>query len=247
MSDTNSAPISNQQPVARLFFVAGTDTEVGKTLVSTGLMKKALIEGLSTVAMKPVAAGAEPSHDGLRNDDAVALMKTSSVKLPYQTVNPICLQLPVSPHIAAQRAKTTISLAQLVGSVRDFDEQTTQVSFRLCEGAGGWLTPINEDETLADVVKALKMPVVLVVGVKLGCLNHAMLTADRIVQDGLELVGWVANFIDPDMRMGEQNVQTLKNKISAPLLGAIPFCSTPEKLEQYVTQLELPNVASNSQ
>ena len=204
----------------KIFFITGTDTHVGKTCVTAGLLQLAKQQGLSCLGLKPVAAGCEDASTGLCNEDALLLQSVSSVQLPYQQINPVALNAAVSPHIAAQKEKRVLSADRLAGFCRS--------SFRLAdltlvEGAGGWRVPINPSETMADLVRILQLPVLLVVGMRLGCLNHALLTTEAICKDGLQLAGWVANVVDPQMMYLEENIQTLQNRIHAPCLGVVPF------------------------
>lgn len=205
------------------FFVTGTDTEVGKTFVSAALLRAANDQGLKTLGLKPVAAGGEESAAGLRNEDALALMDAASVKLPYEQINPVCFKTPASPHIAAAIDSRRTSVSRLAGFCRGAMMQS--YDFGLVEGAGGWRVPINERENLAQLAVTLELPVILVVGLRLGCLNHALLTAEAIRRDGLSLVGWVGNGIDPDMGYPQENIQTLKGALPAPCLGVIPHSS----------------------
>ena len=203
------------------WFIAGTDTGVGKTLASCALLKAAASAGYTTAGMKPVAAGAEITKAVCRNEDALLLLQSSTLQLPYERVNPVCLKHPFSPHLAARREKQLISMDMLITSCRDF--MACGADFILVEGAGGWRVPINDEELLSALPVKLQMPVILVVGMRLGCLNHALLTAEAIRNDGLELAGWVANGIDPDFECRDENIQTLQSKLDAPLLADIPW------------------------
>lgn len=203
------------------FFIAGTDTDVGKTLIATGLLLAAKARGLSTLAIKPIAAGCEDTAEGLRNDDALQLQRAMSLQLPYEQVNPVALQPAIAPHIAAEQAGRRLRVSQLEGYCRGALMQRADLA--LIEGAGGWRVPLNRTETLADLAKALNVPVILVVGVKLGCINHALLTAEALAHDGVQLAGWVASQIEPDMPCYEQNINTLKALIHAPCLGVVPY------------------------
>jgi dethiobiotin synthetase len=206
---------------AKRFFIAGTDTGVGKTTVSCALLAAARARGLSTLALKPVAAGCEQTPEGLRNDDALALMAEMTLKLSYDEVNPVALPAPLSPHLAARLAGRRITIQQLAGYCRGALMQ--KADFGLVEGAGGWRVPVSERELLSELPKQLGLPVILVVGVRLGCLNHAILTVEAIVKDGVRLAGWVANVIDPDMAAVEDNIETLRSMLSAPCLGVLPW------------------------
>lgn len=206
---------------AKRFFIAGTDTGVGKTTVSCALLAAARARGLSTLALKPVAAGCEQTPEGLRNEDALALMAEMTLKLSYDEVNPVALPAPLSPHLAARQAGRRLTIQQLAGYSRG--ALMHKADFGLVEGAGGWRVPVSERELLSELPKQLGLPVILVVGIRLGCLNHAILTVEAIVKDGLRLAGWVANVIDPDMLAVEDNVETLRSMLSAPCLGVLPW------------------------
>ena len=211
------------------YFVAGTDTGVGKTLVSVALLQAANAKGLSTAALKPIAAGCEYSPEGLRNEDALMLQQAMSVELAYEQVNPVALEPPMAPHVAAGQVNKRITADRLAGFCRGVLMQRTD--FVVVEGAGGWRVPLNERETLAALPKLLNLPVVLVVGMRLGCLNHALLTAEAIARDGLPLAGWIANTIDPEMPALEECIQTLEQTLPAPLLGHIPFLNNPDEID----------------
>jgi dethiobiotin synthetase len=177
------------------FFVTGTDTGVGKTWWTTALLQAAGNLGLRTLGLKPVAAGAALTPAGWRNDDALQLQAASNLKLDYEQVNPICLGPPLSPHLAARQVGVSIEVEPLAVQQRGC---AAQANFCLIEGAGGWLTPLSDRGTLADLASALAAPVILVVGLKLGCLNHAQLSAAAIRAQGLPLAGWIANEIATD-------------------------------------------------
>ncbi len=222
----------------KTFFITGTDTHVGKTSVATGLLKLAQQQGLSSLGLKPVAAGCDEAAEGLRNEDALALMAASSVKLRYEQINPVALKSAVSPHIAAQREKRVLSADRLAGFCRS---NFRVADFTLVEGAGGWRVPINPTETMANLAQVLQLPVILVVAVRLGCLNHALLTLEAIRQDGLPLAGWVANLVDPDMDAQQENIMTLMQKIPAPCLGVVPFLSSADA-DIIASHLTLPEI-----
>ncbi len=210
------------------FFVAGTDTDVGKTLVSSALLYTFHEKGLSTAAIKPIAAGCEKTHQGLRNDDALTLQSAMSAELCYDEVNPVALKPAIAPHIAADKVGAKATVESLAKSCEHVFQKNYDIS--LVEGAGGWRVPLNYDETLADLVKALNIPVVLVVGLKLGCINHSLLTFDAIKNDGLLVSGWVANRIDKDMAVVDENIETLKKRLACPFLGYIPFLNNPSAI-----------------
>ena len=213
----------NNNSAKQSYFVAGTDTDAGKTLISCALLAKAKANGLTTAAVKPVAAGCHETPDGLRNDDALMLMEQCSVPLYYEQVNPVAFAPAIAPHIAAQTLGKRMQVDRLSGFCRGVTMQGAQ--FTLIEGAGGWRVPVNERETLADLAKLLNHPIILVVGMRLGCINHALLTVEAIVNDGLNLAGWVANCVDPNMSVLNANIDTLVQRINAPLLGVVPSLS----------------------
>jgi dethiobiotin synthetase len=190
-------------------FVAGTDTGVGKTFVSAGLAAAAVAEGRRLAVMKPVAAGADETPDGLRNDDALALIAAARSTAPYEDVNPYCLPIAASPHIAAAAAGRRIETDVVLGAARRL---TRAGEWLLVEGAGGWQAPIGARETMADLARALGLPVLLVVGLRLGCLNHAQLTHDAIRRDGLRFAGWIGNVIDPAMPHLDANLDWLRER-----------------------------------
>lgn len=206
------------------FFITGTDTDAGKTFVTVLLLEALKARGVSTLALKPVAAGCEEQDGELRNDDALKLQAAMSVSLPYQQVNPIALKSAIAPHLAAEEEGRRLSVDRLAGLIRGaFMTSSTSADVTLIEGAGGWLVPLNERETLANLVSELQLPVILVVGVRLGCLNHALLTAQAIAAAGLPLAGWVANCIDPNAARIEENIHTLQSMLPAPCLGVVPY------------------------
>ncbi|TBU92907.1 dethiobiotin synthase [Phytopseudomonas dryadis] len=202
------------------FFVTGTDTEVGKTTVAAGLLQAARRAGLSTAAAKPVASGCLATADGLRNDDALALLDECSLALRYDEVNPLAFAPAIAPHLAAREAGVVLDVAVLLAAVQRILHK--QADFTLVEGAGGWRVPLAGREALADLAVALGLPVILVVGVRLGCINHALLTAEAILGDGLPLAGWVANVVDPQTARLQDNLATLLERLPAPCLGQVP-------------------------
>lgn len=211
-------------------FVAGTDTGVGKTWVAVKLLASLAAAGHRVAGMKPVAAGAELTTHGLRNDDALDLGAAGSVRLPYELTNPVCLPDATSPHLAAARAGTAIDLAVIKAA---YDAIQSRSELIIVEGAGGWLAPIGPatvggpDRTMADIARALALPVLLVVGIRLGCLNHAQLTAAAIRRDGLELAGWIANPIDPGFPDADPYIDALAERLACPLLWTAPRVILP--------------------
>jgi len=201
----------------RTWFVTGTDTEVGKTAVSCALLEAARARGLRTAAVKPVAAGCDA--DG-RNGDALQLMACMTEKLAYEQVNLVALQEAIAPHLAARHQGRRLQVDRLAGLCRGV--MSCGAELVLIEGAGGWRVPIGPRETLADLAGELRVPVILVVDMRLGCINHALLTAEAIRRDGLVLAGWVANQCGKRMGCHPENVETLRQMLGAPLLGEVP-------------------------
>lgn len=205
-------------------FVTGTDTDVGKTLVSSALLLRLAQGGYRTLAMKPVAAGAALTEHGLRNDDALQLRAAMNVTgVEYSELNPVCLAPPVAPHLAAEQVNQRLTVRDLTEHFKSLRAAYAH-DLMLVEGAGGWQVPLNEEESLADFVEAIGAKVVLVVGLKLGCLNHTLLTIADLQHRGIEVLGWVANQAQPEaMALQTENVAWLKRRLPIPLLGTIPF------------------------
>ena len=222
--------------MAKAYFVTGTDTSVGKTTVTCALLAAAKAKGLITLALKPVASGCDETPDGLRNSDALALQKAMTVPLSYAEVNPVALVAPMSPHLAAKAAGRRLTLMQISGFCRG--AMLHKADLYLIEGAGGWRVPISDRELLSGLPKQLGLPVILVVGVRLGCINHATLTAEAILKDGVRLAGWVANIIEPDLLDVEGNLQTLMAMMPAPCLGVLPW-APGATTEQHAGHLDL--------
>jgi dethiobiotin synthetase len=204
------------------WFVTGTDTGVGKTLVSRLLLEALKRAGHSAAGMKPVASGCHVTAAGLRSDDALELMQASGAAADYADVNPYALVSACAPHIAAQEMGVAIRLEKILESFRRLQRKSPWV---VVEGVGGWRVPLGERLTMAEVARALDLPVILVVGLRLGCLNHALLTAEAIRRADIPLAGWVANRIDPAMTHVPENIDTLAQEIAAPLLAQIPYQS----------------------
>ncbi|MDA7852199.1 dethiobiotin synthase [Porticoccaceae bacterium] len=216
-------------------FITGTDTDVGKTVVACGFLAAANQQGLRTAAIKPVAAGCELTEQGMTNSDALQLQAAASHQLSYQQINPIALEPAIAPHIAAAEAGVRLSASRLVGYCRGVS--LMPVDLVLIEGAGGWRVPINSRETLADVARELNCAVIVVVAMRLGCLNHALLTMEAIRRDGLQIAGWVANILDEDMPRLEQNIDTLKQCINEPCLGTVPRLDdlSPQRVAEFLS------------
>lgn len=218
------------------FFITGTDTGVGKTLVAAALMKRHAGLGRRVVGMKPVASGSATTPDGFRNDDALLLMEQATVSQPYSRVNPYAFGPPIAPHVAAAEAGVAIDLAHLVASYRLLAEQADIV---IVEGAGGWRVPIGRNALLSDLPETLQIGVIVVIGLRLGCLNHALLTCEAILQTGkAPLVGWIGNRIDPDFRAAAANLDTLRDCLPAPCLGIIPRLA-PVSIEAAAAALKI--------
>jgi dethiobiotin synthetase len=200
-------------------FITGTDTDCGKTVVACGVVAALRSGGLRVGVMKPVSAGAEPTLDGLRNQDALDLIAASGLDLPYALVNPFAFAPPIAPHVAAAQAGTPIRFAPLLEAFARIRAASDVV---VVEGAGGWRVPLGPDGDVADLAAALGLPVLLVVGLRLGCLSHALLTAESIERRDCRLAGWVGNVVDPAMAMREENVATLRERFPAPCLGIVP-------------------------
>lgn len=201
------------------WFVTGTDTEVGKTLASCALLQAARRAGHCAVGYKPVASGSEMTAEGIRNADALALQSASALPLSYQEINPLAFLEPTSPHIISAVERRPIDFSIMSQGLRNLERQANWV---LIEGAGGWYTPLSQSTTFADWVKAEQLPVIVVVGVKLGCINHARLTVEAILARGLTLAGWIANQIQPPSQRHAEYLASLKQMIPARLLGEIP-------------------------
>ncbi len=202
-------------------FITGTDTDVGKTLVTCCLIEKFQKANHTVTAIKPVAAGCELINGQLINSDALSLIQAMQQKIAYEQVNPVALRLPIAPHIAAVQEGIELTVENLQQQCHLY-----QTDYLLVEGAGGWLVPLNDEQTLADFAVAESLDIILVVGLKLGCINHAMLTVQAIETAGLKLVAWVANIIDPDMSVIDENIETLKQRINAPLIAKIPYINS---------------------
>ncbi|KGT89430.1 dethiobiotin synthetase [Erwinia typographi] len=223
--------------VSKRWFITGTDTEVGKTVASTALLQAASAAGFRCVGYKPVASGCDMTPEGLRNEDALALQKNSVLKLPYDSINPLAFAEPTSPHIISAEEGRPITFERLSAGLAALTQQADWV---LTEGAGGWFTPLSASSTFADWARHEQLPVVLVVGVKLGCINHAMLTAQAVQASGLRLAGWIANGIQAPGKRHAEYLATLKQRLPAPMLGEIPFLTQPQQFERLGQYLQLP-------
>ena len=205
-----------------VYFVTGTDTGVGKTFIASALLRAAGARGLACVGYKPIAAGATLRDGILVNEDALELIAAADTERDYADINPVVLEPAIAPHIALAQTGRRVTAAELAAACPE------GAAFTLVEGAGGWLVPLNARETLADVCVALGAKVILVVAMKLGCLNHALLTAEAIDRAGLNLAGWVANCPGAPMPFLTENIDTLRHRLTAPCLGTVPHVARPE-------------------
>jgi dethiobiotin synthetase len=203
-------------------FIAGTDTGIGKTRAAVAVVRALVRRGLRVAVMKPVAAGAIFTAAGPRNEDALALIDAANVAADYALVNPYCLGAPISPHLAAAEEGVSIDRRRVAHAFASLAQRAQCV---VVEGAGGWLAPIGERESMADLAGTLALPVLLVVGLKLGCLSHAQLTARVIETDGLRLAGWIANHLDPTFERMSENLATLERLLGTPPLAFMPHCA----------------------
>lgn len=215
----------------RAFFVTGTDTDIGKTSIASALLYAARLRGLSTAAGKPIASGSTPTAKGLRNEDALALQAQCHPALDYDQINPYTFEPAIAPHIAAAEARTLLELPSLTAHMQR--TLALKRDLTLVEGAGGWRVPINPHVGFSDLAKALNLPVILVVGMRLGALNHACLTQEAIEADEVPIAGWVANIVDPQLQQHpkasrtEENLATLHHLMHAPCLGIVPWLEHP--------------------
>lgn len=208
----------------RTYFVTGTDTEVGKSVVSAAILRKAADLSLRTVAMKPVASGCEQTPGGLRNEDALLLMDHMTETVPYEQVNPVALEPAIAPHVAARQADRQVTVQRLAGFARGL--MMKPADLMLIEGAGGWRVPLNERELYSQLPAELNLGVIVVVPLRLGCINHALLTVEAIRRDGLTVAGWVANRPDEvQMSCEDETLEFLRSHLHAPCLGVLPWLS----------------------
>ncbi|MGA8277599.1 MAG: dethiobiotin synthase [Rhodanobacteraceae bacterium] len=214
--------MSTNSPVAcrSAVFITGTDTGIGKTTISCALLLALRSRGLRASGMKPVASGCRATSLGLRNEDAEALIAAGNPAPRYDDCNPFALSEPLAPHLAARRDRTEISLARVSDA---YDRLESNADCIVVEGVGGWSVPLSDELMQVDLVRVLELPVILVVGLRLGCLNHALLSARAIEADGCALLGWVGNRIDPSMDRPDENLATLRNRLRVPCLGVLPY------------------------
>lgn len=204
----------------RGLFVTGTDTGVGKTIVACALVRGFAALGERVAVMKPIASGAVRTPEGLRSADALELMRAANVTLSYADINPYCFEPAISPHIAANEAKVSVDSGKIVEYFRRLSGAADRV---VVEGAGGWLAPISDTQSMADLARALALPVVLTVGLKLGCLNHAQLTREAIGRSALDFAGWIGCAVDPTMERAHENLATLEQRLGERALALVPY------------------------
>jgi len=210
-------------------FITGTDTGIGKTRFTLSLMEALKKHGRQVSGMKPIASGATMNRGKLINQDAELIMQHCSKPTDYKLINPAVFELPVSPHIAADKKNEKIDLDQIVACYKKLESNCDNI---VVEGVGGWRVPISQDLSLVDLVRALDLSVILVVGLKLGCINHGILTSEAINADGIRLVGWVSNRLDSDYLLAEETIKTLNAHLSCPHLADLPYSDNfePEKM-----------------
>ena len=208
------------QALPRHFFVTGTDTSVGKTTVTVRLMQQLVAQGLTVIGMKPVASGCEWLDGRWQNDDVLQLTAASNVSAPAELINPYCFEPAIAPHIAAAQAGVEIDFNVIRAA---YAQLTAMADVVIVEGAGGLLVPLNATQTIADLIQALSLPALVVVGMRLGCINHALLTAQVLKQRNIDFCGWVANNIDPQMSVPQENLQSLITGLQQPPVLQVPF------------------------
>jgi dethiobiotin synthetase len=211
-------------------FITGTDTEVGKTVISVAIMASLQKQGELVVGMKPIASGCEVTEHGLRNEDAIEIQQQCSNPINYQIINPYAFQPAIAPHIAAKQVGVEIDIQHIQKQFCVLQQGADSV---IVEGAGGWLVPLNDKLSMEDLAIRLGLPVVVVVSIKLGCINHALLTIQAIEQSGLPIYGWVANRLEANSQ-ADEIINTLKNTITAPCLGDVPHLSSTEQACDYI-------------
>ena len=205
------------------YFITGTDTNAGKTWATIALMRYFKQQGKTVVGMKPVAAGCTTQHGQLKNEDALLIQENASLQIDYGLINPYAYESPVSPHIAG--INNPVNLAKII---EKFNSLKALAEIVLVEGAGGWYAPLNDHQDISDLAKALGLPVILVVAIRLGCINHAKLTCQAIQYSGIPCAGWIAVCVDPDMLNRDENIHTIKAAFKVPLLGVLPYLVCPD-------------------
>nr|WP_315473177.1 dethiobiotin synthase [uncultured Undibacterium sp.] len=217
------------------YFITGTDTEIGKTFTTSALLRAFAKQGNSTLGLKPIASGAEENDGVLHNEDVDSLVAASSVKAPQEIVVPYLMRTPAAPHIVAAVENVKMDVQHIASCYQQAQQLADVV---LVEGVGGFCVPLDDETSTVDLAQRLALPVILVVGMRLGCINHALLTAQAIKASGLRLAGWVANTVDTDMKFFEENVRALKKRLDAPCLAVMPRLAVNE-IEQASQYLDL--------
>jgi len=222
--------------IAKSYFLTGTDTDVGKTFIACALLHTWRKDGLRAVGFKPVAAGAELIDGQLCNADAARLMAAGTPGFALARINPLCLPEAIAPHIAAAHANVLINTESLIAR---FESLRPEADRLVVEGAGGFVVPLNEHTDMSQLARQLALPVILVVGLRLGCLNHALLTAEAIAARGLAFAGWVGNVLDADMPCLDENIACLQQRLKAPCLGIVPRLTSPQDAMPYLETMLL--------
>jgi dethiobiotin synthetase len=211
-------------------FITGTDTEVGKTYTTEQLLKYFNKQGYKTLGLKPIASDAKHMNEKLVNSDALTLQQAANIKLDYDLINPYCFEPPIAPHIAAKQAKIKLDITKIQQSIK---QAISNIDYDICfiEGAGGWHVPLNDQQLFSDFAYESNLPVILVVGIKLGCINHALLTAQAIKQSGCQLIGWIANCLNTETAYIKENIQIIQSQLSPPLLSIVNYSGTINSLK----------------
>lgn len=212
--------------MSHTIFIAGTDTDCGKTYVSVALLKGFNQRGYSTLGIKPIASGCSMINNSLQNSDALALQQASSVKLDYSAINPFAFEPAIAPHVAAEKINQPLSLSVVLEQLNESLQHPADI--KIIEGAGGLQVPLNDHQSMLDLMNHINSPIILVVGMKLGCINHAILSANAIAQANIPLMGWIANCVEPTMQALQENRDTLKTWLKIPYLGMIPYNAPAE-------------------
>ena len=213
------------------YFITATDTDAGKTFVTTGLLEALSKSGFKTLGFKPVASGCVMTEAGLRNDDALKIINAAHSKIDYSLINPYAFEQPIAPHIAAHKVGVSIHLQTIADTIFN---SLNDIDYVLVEGVGGWMVPLNDQQTMADLAALLNFPVIIVVNMRLGCINHALLTVDAIEQKGLNIAGWLANQAENSMELLQENIASIESRITPPLLGVIPHGVKQKDIAQYI-------------
>ena len=215
----------------KCYFITATDTDAGKTFVTTGLLEALSKSGFKTLGFKPVASGCVMTEYGLRNEDALKIINAADSKIDYSLINPYAFEAPIAPHIAAHNVGVSINLQTIADTIFN---SLNDIDYVLVEGVGGWMVPLNDQQTMADLAALLNFPVIIVVNMRLGCINHALLTVDAIEQKGLNIAGWLANQAENSMELLQENIASIESRLSPPLLGVIPHGAKQKDIAQYI-------------